>query len=389
MTGQVHKYDHSSLKKAENYILSNAFQDTSSVQIQTEMKTGNLLIQTKDSINTSIIVKRKFTAIDIDSIFRIADNKKQLMDSIINNRKSIKSIEIPESRPDSYELARLPYNLKYSLNETHAPVNFFKNLKAYYFQSPDTGKPVYFIEQDAAKISDRSTVMEISSEKPDSQLLVRNRPNPDWILLIFIVLLIVIAWLKLFYNKFFDQTLQSVFNRQLSSKVIRDHNIFSRRVALVLNLNFVFTTGMFFFLTSNYFGYNFLIHTGIVRYLFICGIITSLLLARFFITNVTGIVFNRNTLFKEYLHEILLTYKNAGIYLIPLAIGIAYITTEIKIYLIYSGLAVLLIAYVWRFFKGFQIIINKDILIFYLILYLCTLEILPVLIAYRFVTGIL
>jgi len=231
--------------------------------------------------------------------------------------------------------------------------------------------------------------MEISSEKPDSQLLVRNRPNPDWILLIFIVLLIVIAWLKLFYNKFFDQTLQSVFNRQLSSKVIRDHNIFSRRVALVLNLNFVFTTGMFFFLTSNYFGYNFLIHTGIVRYLFICGIITSLLLARFFITNVTGIVFNRNTLFKEYLHEILLTYKNAGIYLIPLAIGIAYITTEIKIYLIYSGLAVLLIAYVWRFFKGFQIIINKDILIFYLILYLCTLEILPVLIEYRFVTGIL
>ena len=390
MTGHTQKYKYHPAGAPANLLFPHVYQDTSSTQIQPAPATIIPLLHTRDSINTGIIVRRKFTAEDIDSIFRIADSKKQTIDSIISNNKLLQKIKTEAGRPDSSELARLPYNLQCAANEVNTPVNLLNNLKTGYFYVPDTGKPVFFEDANPIVTPGRSTSLEISREKPGEFFLpVRNKPNPDWILLIFIVTLAVIAWLKLFYNKFFDQTIQSVFNYQLSTKVFRDQNIFSRHVALVLNLNFIFTVGMFFFLVFNYFGYIFISDSGIIRYFLICGIITLLLLTRYCISFITGLVFNRNSLLKEYLHEILLTYKNMGIYMIPIVIGLAYISSYLKIYLIYIGLVLLIVAYLWRFFKGLQIIINKDIIIFYLILYLCILEILPVLVAYRFVKGLL
>jgi hypothetical protein len=55
----------------------------------------------------------------------------------------------------------------------------------------------------------------------------------------------------------------------------------------------------------------------------------------------------------------------------------------LRIYFIYLGMALLIAAYLLRFFRGIKILMNKDVLIFYLILYLCTLEILPLLLGYK------
>ena len=83
------------------------------------------------------------------------------------------------------------------------------------------------------------------------------------------------------------------------------------------------------------------------------------------------------------------SYKNLGIYLIPIVIGIAYIHEKLKIYVVYAGIVLFVLAYFLKFYKGIQIIIKKDVLIFYLILYLCTLEILPVLIIYKFLSDLI
>ena len=61
---------------------------------------------------------------------------------------------------------------------------------------------------------------------------------------------------------------------------------------------------------------------------------------------------------------------------------------DLRIYPIYLSGLIILTAMVIRAGKGLKIILNnKDVLIFYLILYLCTLEILPLLIFYRFVSS--
>jgi hypothetical protein len=54
-----------------------------------------------------------------------------------------------------------------------------------------------------------------------------------------------------------------------------------------------------------------------------------------------------------------------------------------------TGLVLLSMAFIWKAIRGYQIIKRKDIAIFYLILYLCTLEILPLLLGYKFVTSLI
>ena len=53
------------------------------------------------------------------------------------------------------------------------------------------------------------------------------------------------------------------------------------------------------------------------------------------------------------------------------------------------GVLISAIAFLLKTFRAYQIIIRRDILLFYLILYLCTLEILPLLLGYKFVTSLI
>ena len=211
--------------------------------------------------------------------------------------------------------------------------------------------------------------------------------SPDWLMGIVMICLIVLAWLKLFYHKFINHTVTSFWNYQLSKKEFSNRNIFARRVAFVLNLNFIFIGGLFIYLFLNHFQINPLQLKPFPYYLCLTVILASLLLIRHILLIITGYIFNREELFKEYLHQIFLIYKNIGIYFIPLVIAIAYVHDNIRIYLIITGLVLTAMAYLFRFIRGIQIIIKKDVLIFYLILYLCTLEILPVVIYCKFFSS--
>jgi len=211
--------------------------------------------------------------------------------------------------------------------------------------------------------------------------------SPDWLMGILIVCLIALAWLKLFYHKFINHTVTSFWNFQLSKKEFRNRNIFARRVAFVLNLNFIFIGGLFMYLALNHFHINPLQLKPFPYYLCLTVILVSLLLIRHILLIITGYIFNRQEYFKEYLHQIFLIYKNIGIYFTPLVVAIAYVHDNLRIYLIIIGLVLSVMAYLFRFVRGIQIIIKKDVLIFYLILYLCTLEILPVVIYCKFFSS--
>jgi hypothetical protein len=213
--------------------------------------------------------------------------------------------------------------------------------------------------------------------------------NPDWLIGIVIGSLILIAALKLFFNKFFDQVLVAMWNFQLGSKFLRDQGVFSRRVGFVLNINFLLVSGLFIYLVLNHFNINPFVLKPFPAYLVYTSILSILLLIRYLLIVLTGVIFNRQILLREYLYHILIIYKNVGIFFIPIVFCIAYIQENLRIYFIILALVLVTLAYLFRFYKGFQIIIKKDVLIFYLILYLCTLEILPVLFYYKFFSGLI
>jgi hypothetical protein len=276
----------------------------------------------------------------------------------------------------------IPYIISDTLNlyQQNQSLNNFSN---HYFSIRETSELIFKKE---SKQPESLIPVEFTQNQNRNKNL-NHDINPDWLIFIIIGSLIILAWLKLFFNKFFDQVIVSMWNFQLGSKFLRDQGIFSRRVGLVLNINFLLVAGLFIYLVLTHFNINPLSLRPFYAYIFYTSILTIFLLIRYILTRITGIIFNQQVYFREYLYHILIIYKNLGIFFIPIVFCIAYIQENLRIYVIIFALALVVLAYFFRFVKGFQLIIKKDVLIFYLILYLCTLEILPVLFYYKFFSG--
>lgn len=93
------------------------------------------------------------------------------------------------------------------------------------------------------------------------------------------------------------------------------------------------------------------------------------------IWQVFGNIFLINPVVKEYIYNLYLCNAMQGIVIFPLTICIPFINNNLPFILTIVGLFVLI--YIFRFFRFFQIIHTKKLPVFYFILYLCSLEILP------------
>jgi hypothetical protein len=341
----------------------------------------------QDTIKATIVIQdstprfRKFSETEVDSIFKMLERREQVLDSIARaeaRANYFQTLKPPE--PEGFDTSALPYN--FSDDSFAFQVQPIGRLGIRYFCPRDTSMPVLVNMGDALP-ANKETRAEIPSPS-DLPEATSHDLRPDWLLVIIIGSLVLIAWLKLFYDKFLDQMMQSVANYQLSVKLLRDQNIFSKRVAVALNLNFVFVGGAFTYLIFGYYGLRPFNVGDFLSYLCYSGCIMMLLMGRYAVLHITGYLFDKVHVSRAYLHQILLIYKSTGIYLIILVIGLAYIREELRILFVYLGMVLISVAYLLRFFKGIRILMKKDVLIFYLILYLCTLEILPFLILYRF-----
>jgi hypothetical protein len=346
-----------------------------------------MLQSNQDTVKTKIIIQepssrfRKFNESEVDSIFKMLERREQMLDSVARadaRLRYLRSLKPPE--PEGFDTTAVPYYLTDdSIPFQDYPISHFSTR---YFCSMDTMKPVLVDLADNPPV-EKETHTELRSPSDLGETRSHDL-RPDWLFGIIIGSLVLLAWLKLFYHKFLDQMMQSVTNHQLSVKLLRDQNIFSKRVAIALNLNFVFIGGAFVYLIFGYYNLRPFLLNDILSYLSYSACLIILLIVRHVVLHITGHLFDNHHVFREYLHQIFLIYKNLGIYLIILVIGLAYVREDLRIYFIYLGVILVFSAYLLRLFKGVRILMNKDVFIFYLILYLCTLEIFPFLILYRF-----
>jgi hypothetical protein len=127
---------------------------------------------------------------------------------------------------------------------------------------------------------------------------------------------------------------------------------------------------------------------GIVNWLIVLGIVSSAVTIRHIVCVITGSASGQQEVFREYLLGIYHSYRSGAIFLFAFIVLMTY--TEILPVrdFILSGIFIMGIMYLIRVIRLLIIFINRDVSIFYLILYLCALEILPVLIIVKYFTGL-
>jgi hypothetical protein len=101
-----------------------------------------------------------------------------------------------------------------------------------------------------------------------------------------------------------------------------------------------------------------------------------------------GNLSGESEVFNEYLLNVYQSYRFSSLIVFTLVILLVYTAVlPTSVYFI-AGVIVLIIFYLIRVLRLFLIFMKRNISILYLILYLCALEILPVLILVKYFTGL-
>lgn len=211
----------------------------------------------------------------------------------------------------------------------------------------------------------------------------------DWILFLIIASLIVLAWFRIFFNKYLSLLFHSVISYANSWKLFESGSASTQRISFFLNLLFVVNLSLTIYILLTYFGIMPYSYSGLELYGIIAGIIAVIYIGKFLIYSFLGSVFNAEIITKEYLHSVFLYNKVLGIFLLVINIAIPYISSNMTKPSMIMAFVVFFIFLLFRLIRGFQISAKNNVSIFYLILYLCILEILPVLMVSKYISTLL
>jgi hypothetical protein len=200
----------------------------------------------------------------------------------------------------------------------------------------------------------------------------------DFVLIVLIVLFSLLAYIRLSGRNYFNRLIMSVRNYTYSVSFYREKNL-----ALVLYknlLSFIFyaSTGLLASVIVEYFNLPVFNQDKILQFLILTGIIFILVILNRLLVRLGGFVFAKNRIASEYLFYYGNLLRLVGIVFLILNIGLFFINQKSEFIFIYIALFVALIAYLVKVIRILIIFFNNRFSLYYLILYFCALEIIPV-----------
>ncbi len=201
--------------------------------------------------------------------------------------------------------------------------------------------------------------------------------NSDWLIIPFIINLALLAFVRYNYSGYIKLVLFSSVNYQASNILYKEHKTSKARSYYALLIIFLISGGIFSFQLFQKFG------PSIKAEYYWLIIPLFLILFTIFITLskilnfISGKIFLQDEISIKYNHNITTFIQTLGIILLPITILVSY--TNVSKLFIYIGIIMFVVIYLLKIFRLFKIIISKQLNILYMFLYLCTLEIIPIL----------
>ena len=200
---------------------------------------------------------------------------------------------------------------------------------------------------------------------------------PSSITLFIICGLALLAVIKYYFGKNMLEAIQSFFNYRQTMRMFEERRETDRQVVFLSNVLFILTTGIFISITLPFFGVSLLWESYAISILIFSAATGLLYILKACIWHGLGNVFMVQEFSKIYIYNMFLYNHNIGWMIFPLVAIIPYVPYKVAPYLIYSVIVTVVLSYFLKLFRFFQIIHGLNVSVFYFILYLCTLEILP------------
>jgi hypothetical protein len=205
--------------------------------------------------------------------------------------------------------------------------------------------------------------------------------NTTWPSIVLTFTILLLAFTKAFGLTRFRQIYKSLFSFYAAHEVTREERVFFHRVNFSLFVIYLSNISLLiYYLTNTY------KQEAATSFLFplILLLVIIAYLVKFLSNAVLAYFFSHEQMIPSYSYNVLLYNYLLGIFLIP-AMALIYFS-NINDYSLLKFVIVplLIIALIFRFVRFFVIGISNNLSIVYIILYICTLEILPLVVLGKF-----
>jgi hypothetical protein len=210
--------------------------------------------------------------------------------------------------------------------------------------------------------------------------------QPDWIFLLFLIAFGLLAWIQASYSKRLRQILLAPYSKRFLNQLVRDGNIIKERISVALLIVYIIGISMLLYEMSIL-----LIHhkivmiSGLPLFLWIAVGLLAYWFVKLLMVFSLGIIFRTYQATREYILNIFILIFISGVILLPLLVLTVYLQS---IFLLYICLILFVLLFIFRFIRGFFIGISVSRFSYILLfVYLCSLEILPVIILAKLILS--
>ena len=220
------------------------------------------------------------------------------------------------------------------------------------------------------------------------QEIMQDEYHIDWIVPIILISALIVGIIKSVSGNFYRSIFRYVTFRGLTETSSRDTADLYKLPSTLFNLASFLSISMFGYLLTIYSAISVPGISGIATWAVCLGIVIGAVTLRHFTCLLAGNWSSQRELFTEYLKGIYEAYRIAGIYCLIIVILILYVPVIPDKIIFNAGFFGIGLIYLMRISRLMLNFINRHISLFYFILYLCALEILPVVVLVKYVTGL-
>jgi hypothetical protein len=212
--------------------------------------------------------------------------------------------------------------------------------------------------------------------------------NADWMIPVLLFAAFLFALVRTIPGNFFNSMIRFLTLRGVNENSSRDTGVLFQWQSTILNLSSFLTISLFGYLLLKHFSAGIEGIGGFLTWLICFGVVTSGITLRHFVCMITGNISGEEETFREYMIGVYHTYRAGGIAFLLISLLILYSTFLPPGVWFTTGIVVAAGLYIIRIIRLFLIFMTRHVSILYWILYLCALEILPVVIIVKYVTGL-
>lgn len=215
-----------------------------------------------------------------------------------------------------------------------------------------------------------------------SQPVILRKGSPfedskDWLAGFILLALIVAGFVKLTAGKYLNDLFSSIRYQQSAFKLYSSANLQNEKPSWALTILFFLSTSLLIFEFAHVGGKSPERFTDIIFFLLVNAGIIGYFLLKNILYRFVAFVFDVEKATKEYLFNANMLSKVFGLACLPIVSVVPFVDLLTAEFLIKTGLVLFIIMYIIQLLRGAKIILHSPLSIFYMFLYFCALEILP------------